>query len=219
MVSPRLPGRGHLPMLRKLATLSALLLLVSGAGYCHTLRAAPVELQHGDILFQSLPLNPVVSMIEGATNSPFSHCGIVHKTRRGWMVLEAIGPVRDTALSDWIKRGRDGHYQVYRLREAYRGKIPAILAAARKFKGLPYDIHYDFDDGKIYCSELIYKAFKQATGEELGIIVAVRDLNWQPYRATIMTIEKGPVPLDRLIITPRALSEAAQLERVARHSD
>ena len=31
----------------------------------------------GDVVFQSLPHNPLVNAIEGATNSRFSHCGIV----------------------------------------------------------------------------------------------------------------------------------------------
>ena len=57
-------------------------------------------IQEGDILFQSLPKNPVVVAIEGVTESDFSHCGIVVKREDDWHVLEAIGPVKETPLLD-----------------------------------------------------------------------------------------------------------------------
>src|SRR4029079_2312008 len=108
--------------------------------------------------------------IEGGTESPFSHCGILHYDGKQWVVIEAIGPVRETPLADWIAQARDVRYTFYRLRDKYREKIPAFIEAAQSYKGLPYDIHYDFDDKAIYCSELIFKAFRKATGEELGRI-------------------------------------------------
>jgi hypothetical protein len=33
--------------------------------------------QEGDIIFQSLPHHELVDAIEGATRSPWSHCGVV----------------------------------------------------------------------------------------------------------------------------------------------
>jgi len=33
--------------------------------------------QNGDIIFHSLQKNELVETIEGATNSPYSHCGVV----------------------------------------------------------------------------------------------------------------------------------------------
>ena len=173
-------------------------------------------LQDGDILFQSLPHSELVDAIEGATDFPYSHCGIAHLTDHGWVVFEAIGPVKETALAVWIDQGRRSRYSVYRLREAYRERIPAMIAAAYKYKGRPYDIHYEMDDKKIYCSELIYKAFKKATGEELGQIVKLGSLNWGPHEHLIAAIEHGRIPVERPMITPRALSEAKQLELVAR---
>jgi uncharacterized protein YycO len=170
--------------------------------------------QEGDIVFQSLPRNPLIDAIEGATGSPYSHCGILHQTSSGWAVIEAIGPVRETPLSDWIAQSRDGQYSVYRLKEPYRPKIGAFVQAAKSYKGLPYDIHYDLDDAAIYCSELIYKAFQKTTGEELGRLQALGELHWQPHVKVIKQIEGGTVPVERKMITPRSLSEAPQLEKV-----
>ena len=174
--------------------------------------------QEGDIAFQSLPHNALIDTIEGSTGSPYSHCGILHHVGSEWKVIEAIGPVKETSIMTWEAQGRDGHFTVYRLKPKYRDKIPAFIRAAQGYEGLPYDIHYEMDDKAIYCSELIYKAFLKATGEELGHLHQLRELKWQPYEAVIKQIEGGTVPLDRDIITPRAVSEAPQLEKVFEES-
>jgi Permuted papain-like amidase enzyme, YaeF/YiiX, C92 family len=112
------------------AFLLSLLLAISGCRHPVS-SAEAVAFQEGDILFQSLPHNSLVDTIEGSTHSPFSHCGIVHQTSRGWVVIEAIGPVKETLLTRWTAQGRDGRYSVYRLRENYRARIPAMIAAAQ----------------------------------------------------------------------------------------
>lgn len=174
--------------------------------------------QEGDIAFQALPHNPLNDMIEGATGSAYSHCGILHLAGKEWKVIEAIGPVKETSITAWEMQGRDGHFTIYRLKPKYRDKIPAFIRAAQGYEGRPYDFHYRMDDQAIYCSELVYKAFRQATGEELGRLQKVSELRWQPYEAVIRQLEQGPVPLDRVLITPRSVSEASQLEKVFEQS-
>ena len=186
--------------------------------------AVPAEYgpQAGDFVFQSLPHNPLIDAIEGSSGSPFSHCGIVKERdgvkRRGdpWVVIEAIGPVKETPLTAWIAQGRDSAFVAFRLRPPLADKIPAIIAAAGNYGGRPYDIHYDMDDGKIYCSELLYKAVRDATGRKLGKMRKLGELNWQPYEKVIRGIENGGLPLDREMITPRDFSEAPELRQVFR---
>jgi hypothetical protein len=179
----------------------------------HPLTAEEYSPQEGDILFQSLPHNPVIDAIEGCTGSPFSHCGIVVKNKRGWWVLEAIGPVQEGPLSRWVAQGRDLQFAVYRLKPGHQPKIPAMIAEARKFLGRPYDIQYELDDAKIYCSELIYKGWLAATNEKMGTLVKLGDLNWKPHEPVIRTITNG-LPLERVMITPRDLAAAKQLEPI-----
>lgn len=170
--------------------------------------------KEGDVIFQSLPHNPIIDAIEGSTHSTFSHCGILHHNGKCWVVIEAIGPVRETPLPNWIGQSRDQQFSVFRLKKSYEPKMPEFIQAAKAYKGLPYDIHYDLDDGAIYCSELIYKAFRKATGESLGQLQRLGDLDWQPHEAVIKAIEGGNLPLERKMITPRSLSKAAQLQKV-----
>ncbi|MCE9609162.1 MAG: hypothetical protein K8R23_02925 [Chthoniobacter sp.] len=190
------------------------LALVFAACRTHPAVGAAYQPAEGDVVFQSLPHNPLIDAIEGSTASPFSHCGILHRVVGGWVVIEAIGPVRETPLAEWIAQGRDQRYTAFRLNARYRGKIPAFIQAAQSYEGRPYDIHYDLDDAAIYCSELIYKAFHRATGERLGKLQKLGELRWQPHAAVIRQIEGGNVPVERLMITPRSLSEATQLTKV-----
>jgi hypothetical protein len=203
----------HVFLQRAPLCIAALALVFFAAG-C----SADYTPQEGDIVFQSLPHNAIIDTIEGSTGSPFSHCGILHQVGTEWKVIEAIGPVKETSVTAWEMQGRDGRFTVYRLKSKYRDKIPAFIKAAQGYEGLPYDIHYDMDDKAIYCSELIYKAFRKATGEELGRLQKLSELKWEPYVAVIKQLEGGVVPLDRLLITPRSMSEATQLEKVFEES-
>ncbi len=94
--------------------------------------------------------------------------------------------------------------------------VPRMLKYARGAVGRPYDVHYSLDDENLYCSELVYKAYQSATGESLGKLVRLGDLDWQTYRPLIEKIEGGAVPVDRPMIPPRQLSEAPQLIEICR---
>jgi len=85
--------------------------------------------KEGDIVFQSLPnASDLVKAIEGVSNSPFSHCGIIIKKDNKWFVNEAIMDVHSTPLFSFIARGRGKRFAIYRLTEQYckwRGKSAA----------------------------------------------------------------------------------------------
>lgn len=169
--------------------------------------------REGDLVFQSLPHSPLSDAIEGSTASPYSHCGIVAFGRNEWVVIEALGTVHETPLSKWLDRGREDRFTVFRLDASFTAHIPEIVSKARKYLGRPYDIHYRFDDEFIYCSELIQKAVRDATGRVIGKNQKLGELNWRPFEPIIREIE-GSLPLDREMITPRALTEAPELSKV-----
>lgn len=169
----------------------------------------------GDLVFQSLPSSPLVDAIEGATHSPYSHCGLVEEREGQFFVLEALGTVHRTPLSRWIAQGRDGALDAYRLRDCSPDTITALVAAAETHLGKPYDPLYQLDDDAIYCSELIYHAYSAATGQPLGTLDRLGDLDWQQYRALIVAIDPS-LPLERAMITPVGLSRAEPLDCIYR---
>lgn len=173
--------------------------------------------QEGDVVFQSLPHAPLVNAIEGGTRSPWSHCGIVAYEDGRWVVYEALGSVRRTSLAEWFWRSRAWQFAAYRIRPEHAAAIPAALENVRTNVGKPYDVRYELDDEKIYCSELVYKGWLAATGQGLGKLVRLGDLHWQPYQQLIEMLEGGSVPVERMMITPRDLALAPELELVTSH--
>jgi len=169
--------------------------------------------REGDVLFQSFELNPLVVTIEGVTESPYSHCGIVTERADGWYVLEAIGPVKETPILEWIGQGRRKRFWAYRLDDSFQTFVPEIIRMARKQKGRGYDASYRFDNEEIYCSELVFVAIHDATGRQVGKIEKLGDLNWKPFEKNIIDLH-GYVPHKRELITPASLAAAPELKLV-----
>ena len=202
---------------RILSWLGTLAVLAAVLGYLLSPSLVPLfyEPQEGDLVFQSLPHGRLVDTIEGVSESRWSHCGIVIKEGEDWRVLEAIGPVRKVALDTWIGQGRGYGFVAYRPREEHRSAIPDVIAAAEAQLGKPYDMAYEFDSEKIYCSELIHMAWLEATGKRLGEVQKLGELNWKPYEQHILSLARiSKVPLEREMITPVALTRAPELELV-----
>ncbi len=141
--------------------------------------------------------------------------GCVAKHAGIWVVLEAIGDVHETNLLHWVRRGRSGAFTVYRPDAKYDAVIPKFKKALLAFEGRPYDFGYDMSDNHgAYCSSLVYLAFQQASGEQMGKLEKLGDLDWKPYAGFIMTEQAGRLPLDRVMITPASLARAPQLREV-----
>lgn len=188
---------------------------IHGPGYAAYWRYSPRE---GDIVFQSLPHSRLANAIEGVTESPYSHCGIVAKLDGKWVVYEAYRTVEATPLREVIFRGRNHGFAVYRLVPDKQRYVQSTIQNVKTYLGRQYDVRYRMDDDEIYCTELIFKAYQHASGgEALGTLVRLGDLRWRPYEDTIKYYERGPVPLDREMITPRQLAQASQLELVFAH--
>jgi len=169
-----------------------------------------------DIIFQSLPHADLVDAIEGITHSPYSHCGVVLKEKGEWIVFESIGHVHGTPLLLWMQRGRGAAIAVYRLKPEYQKHLPEFRKQLLAYEGYNYDYDYKITDNEIYCSELPYQAYLKTTGQPLGKLEKLGDLDWKPYEAFIRSVQGNKLPLDREMITPKSLSEAPQLHEVYR---
>ncbi len=169
---------------------------------------------HGDVAFQTLEPGPLVQAIETVSLSHFSHCGIVVHRKDGIFVLEAMGSVHFTPWKEWVAQGVGGHVEVYSPKNLKGEQLDQFVDAAKKFLDLPYDYHYKMDDESIYCSELVYKGFKNAFGKEPVAPQKLKDLNWKASVAFIMVWEMGSLPLEREIITPVALTRSPEFQKV-----
>src|SRR5690606_1742654 len=72
------------------------------------------EIRNGDLIFQT-SLSAQSKAIQLATNSKYSHCGIIYCDNGQSYVFEAVQPIKTTALDEWIARGENGHYVIVTL--------------------------------------------------------------------------------------------------------
>ncbi len=176
-------------------------------------------LEEGDIIFQTSGSGQSEA-IQLATHSPYSHCGIVYQTGGEFFVFEAIQPVSLTPLKQWITRGEGERFIVRRLKNAARiltpGTLQKMKAAGEPFKGKDYDSYFEWSDDKIYCSELIWKIFKTATGLEIGKLEKLKDfdLTHPIVQQKMKERYAGKIPLDEWVISPKSIFESDLLETV-----
>jgi hypothetical protein len=146
--------------------------------------------------------------------------GLVHFDGGTPFVYEAIGPVTLTALGEWVARGEGHHFVVMRLKDASERLTPdaerRMWDVASRFRGRPYDSAFGWSDGRIYCSELVWKVYKQGLGVELGSLQRLGDfdLSSAAVQATLRERYGAQVPLDEPVISPGAIAGSPLLVTV-----
>ncbi|MDR0229777.1 MAG: hypothetical protein LBI72_12060 [Flavobacteriaceae bacterium] len=131
-----------------------------------TLFAQQTEFKEGDLIFQNKQCGPLCDAINEVTHGyndlNFNHIGMVIEHEGSLQVIEATWPkVCITPLKDFLNTTKEPMY-LGRLKSKYTKLIPDAKTFAVKQVGVPYDENYLYANGKYYCSELIYEAFKSA---------------------------------------------------------
>lgn len=137
-------------------------------------------LQDGDLIFHT-SLSSQSTAIRVATQSVYSHMGIIKRDGTRLRVVEAVGPVQETDLDTWIQRGEGGRFTVLRHRQLTRPLAQKLLRQARQYYGQPYDVLFRFNNGRLYCSEFPYLVY-QSIGLSIGRVQKLGDLNTQDPR-------------------------------------
>ncbi len=135
---------------------------------------ADFDFQNGDLLFQDLDCGALCDAIEAVSpainEKKFSHIGLVYRAGDSLYVIEAINEkVQLIPIHRFMLRQTDstGNPKVVvgRLKPAYRHLNGRALGFALRQLGKPYDDEFIYNNGKYYCSELIYDAYMEANGE------------------------------------------------------
>lgn len=182
------------------------------------LHAQDARLEEGDIIFQS-NISPQCKAIELATHSKYSHCGILFKKDGKWFVYEAVQPVTQTSYDEWIARDRQ-HYAVKRLKGADTLLTADVIAkmklAGTKYMGKHYDSYFEWSNDRIYCSELVWKIYKEVLDLEVGKLLPMReyDLSHPVVKATMRERYGNNIPLDEKMVSPGNIYNSPLLETV-----
>lgn len=181
-------------------------------------------LKDGDIIFQKSK-SEQSKFIDMATDNPLTHVGIVfrEKDRKGnekLVVYEAVQPVKKTPLDSFIARGEEGNYLVRRLKDADKALDEKALSKMKSFMdshlGKNYDSHFMWSNDRQYCSELVWKAYAEATGKKLGEPMPMGSyrLGDKELREAIEKRWGRKLPLDELMIAPSSIYKSRLLEPV-----
>jgi len=132
-------------------------------------------LKEGDLLFQNLNCGELCDAIEtvteGIDGKDFSHCALVVNVNDTLQIVEAIGSeVQLISITKFFARSGDTtnikNITVARLKNQHQPLLAEAMTEAKQLIGQPYDDAFLLDNGKWYCSELIYEVFKKANSDD-----------------------------------------------------
>ena len=127
-----------------------------------TAQSQPIKeiVKEGDVIFQTTQSRQS-PLIQLATRSKISHCGIVVMKNGKPYVLETLNTLKLTPLDKFVARSTGGRYWLKRSdKENIKIKYDHYL-------GKPYDVAFRLDNDIYYCSELVYDIYKKQLGIEL----------------------------------------------------
>lgn len=140
-------------------------LLLSSSVFAQT-----TPLKNGDLLFINVNCGAMCDAInavtEGFENNDFNHVGMIYSdNNEDFYVYEAISAgVVKTSLNDFLKR-TDVVYKGT-IKAPFQHLIPLAATFCEEQLGTPYDDDFLYDNGKYYCSELLYDAFLNANNNQ-----------------------------------------------------
>lgn len=176
-------------------------------------------IHNGDIVFQSTE-SAQCNAVRLATHSQFSHCGIAFIENNTVMIYEAVQPVKKTPLKKWLTHGNNNYYEIKRLKKADSLLTEQIIENMKKYAttliGKDYDIYFEWSDEKIYCSEYVWKIYKNVTGIEVGTLQKLKnfDLSSPQVKQILKERYGNTIPFNETVISPEDIYKSPLLESV-----
>ena len=199
--------------------LLVIFILFTGFQFFSQIKSDNNEFMSGDIIFQTSESNQSKA-IQIATKSRYSHMGIIYLQDNEYYVFEAVQPVKLTLLTDWIKRGENKHYVVKRLKNSKEvltsEKLSDMKVIGNRFLGKNYDLYFEWSDERIYCSELVWKIYKEALGIEVGELETLQDfdLTNEAVKEKLRERYGNNIPKNELVISPASMFKSEKLQTI-----
>ena len=177
-------------------------LIISLIAFHSSWSSLPFQPKLGDFVFQNLSSN-FASGVSSATNSIWSHVGIINKKDEQFTVIEAnFKGVIETPLSIFLQRCKN-RYSIVRL-PLPKANLNRILNRVKSHLGKKYDYLFRIDEtNTLYCSELIFDGLEHVLRESNPLIPKPMDFSgaikyWKNYFAR----HGSPVPQGQPGVSP-----------------
>lgn len=177
------------------------------------------RLQDGDLIFMR-ERNPIFDWVAETTDSWETHVGILFLKPDGtWQVAESRFPFsKHTSLKRFIARAADGRFLVSRCRKELNEEEKLRLRREVQTRmGRFYDLGFNYDSRLMYCSKLVFDAYRDATGRQVGEVTTFRQLFARNPRAPMRFWRAwffGRIPWDRRCVTTTSELQSASISTV-----
>ena len=136
-----------------------------------------------------------------------------------WWVAESILPISKwTPLKRFLARSYKGRFVVKRARGGLSAEEQAELRqAAQSHMGQWYDLGFNYDSPRLYCSKFVHDAYLQSTGIEVGHLETFQQLLRSNPKAPMSFWRMwffGSIPWERRCITTTSILNSENLETV-----
>ena len=176
-----------------------------------TAQTEPIkDIREGDVIFQTTQSRQS-PLIQLATRSKISHCGIVVMRNGKPYVLETLNTLKLTPLDKFVARSKGGKYWLKRSdKENIKIKYDHYL-------GKSYDVAFRLDNDIYYCSELVYEIYLKQLGIKLCEPKKVDDyliLCTDKIPQIEKTMKKRGITNDQYVVAPVDIFESDYLKIV-----
>lgn len=177
-----------------------------------TAQSKPIAeiVREGDVIFQTTQ-SKQSPLIQLATRSKISHCGIVVMKNGKPYVLETLKTLKLTPLDKFVARSKGGRYWLKRSdKENIKIKYDHYL-------GKSYDVAFRLDNDIYYCSELVYDIYKNQLGIELCKPKQVGDyliLGTDKLDKIEDTMQRRGITKEQYVVAPVDVFESEYLHSV-----
>lgn len=176
-------------------------------------------LKEGDIIF-TCAKNVIYRKIAQTFQSWESHVGILFcDSSGGWKVAESTLPItKFTPLDKFLLQSEDGRFVIRRLRAGLsQEETPRLRVAVESRMGKLYDLGFQYDSSRLYCSKFVYDTFLEATGQRIGRIETFREMFEENPGAPVSFWRAwffGRIPWERRTVTTTSQLHSANLVTV-----
>ena len=201
--------------MKKIFSLWTLFLLLAAAVQVQAQQRDRRALKSGDLFFLTKNMSDMEKAITSSTGE-YTHVALVERDSNGVWIIEAL-PKHGVRRIPYRQFERENNiFDIYRLTVPF--DTAEVIARAKSFIGQSYDDTFLPDNGKLYCSELIYEAFLDSNGNHL---FQNRPMNFRNQRGRMPKYWKKhfkklgiPVPEGVPGSNPTDLSKSEKLKRV-----
>jgi len=202
-------------MRKTIPFLSLLIVLCTGCnwGYDASL------LQTGDLIFQtSTAANSAINII---STTPYTNMGLVLRKNDSLWVLEATKPnVRLSLLDNWVQQGKDQHFVAKRLKNADEvldslSKIN-MWKIAQRYVSKDYDPYLEWTNDRLYCSELVWKVYKQTLGVEIDTLQPFKNFDYKrtEVKNLVQELYGENLPMNEVVVSPSNIFNSSLFQTV-----